>query len=96
MEKYGIIISVAEEFLRTFLSDSVISHTDVLSSVAKDIILHNWNIPRIYWTEVECRTQYDIRTDRYLFRLGSGKPISGFIYVSEGMECPQKDWFLKE
>jgi hypothetical protein len=94
MNKYGIIVQTTEEFLRTFLTNDVLARLDVLGEIVKPIIVRNWGLNTFEEKFIDCKVQYDVKCDKYLFRLRSDRPMRGFVNVSEGNEYPTEKWFL--
>jgi len=94
MNKYGIIVQATEEFLKKFLSDRVLHRLDVLEQTVKPMILRNWGISIFDEKIIECKAQYDVKSDRFLFRLRSDRPVIGFVCIAEGCKYPMKRWFL--
>jgi hypothetical protein len=95
MEKYGVVVRVSEELLKSFLSARILSRIDNLGNVVKSVILENWNIS--YASPViECDAQRELKTDTYLFRIRSNRPVPGLFHTIEGMEYPTSGWFLRE
>ena len=98
--KYGIVVSVTEEFLEQFVSKHVLEDHSNLCYIVKKLIMLNWNMSLANDGFIQCDVKYEPTNDMYFFRFKSTNPylhasFANFVAVDEGCEYPQVDWFGK-
>lgn len=86
--KYGIVIKLTEELLKTMFAKELLkAPNELLTEAVKCITLANFGVPVNDWNKVECEVTRDCLTDTYLFRLRSFSKVEGLYEMKiEGTE----------
>ena len=98
--KYGIVITLTEEFLNVIFPKELLSEPNrELVEAVKTISLANLKIPVEKWSSVECEMTKNCLNDTYMFRLRSFVEIEGLYEIrAAGIEYPkralknERDW----